>query len=284
MTQIVALDNFGLSGQGATMNLTLAPGQSLAIVGRAASGKSKFIQVLCGHEKAAQGSMHVLARPAIAGRDGFVKRTNPQSIFRHSLSGGKATNAAEALTACGLWDLRKTPIVQLSPSQVAAAELLPCIGVDSRLLVIDGQLDRLDPWTLSSVMEALRKRLSRGAALVAATNRPELLLQFDYVIVLDALRPVYVGTVDGLIKGGPKAAIEIESQVQEAVRALVDPLRVTVEQHEDRVVYHTDEGQELAAKLLLEGYGDVEFVVVRECTAEQALLQLSKSGSRFLRK
>jgi ABC-type multidrug transport system ATPase subunit len=275
MTQIIALENFSLVAQGHTISLVVAPGQSLAIFGPAASGKTRLLECI-GGEKPAQGVVHVLARPAFASPDDFSKRTKPQTIFRHSLSGGKATHAAEALTACGLWDHRKTPIVQLSPSQRAACELLPCLGVDSRLLVIDGQLDRIDPWTLASVLDALRKRTSLGAAVVAVTNRPELLSQFDLVIVLEALRPLYAGPVEGLLSRGPKAEIEIQSQSPNGVRALVAPFRVHVEQHEDRVIYHTATGQELAAKLLLEGYGDVEFVVVRESTAEQALLKLPR--------
>jgi ABC-type multidrug transport system ATPase subunit len=183
---------------------------------------------------------------------------------------------AEALTACGLWEHRKTPIVQLSPTQVAACEILPCLGVDARLLLIDGQLDRLDPWTLASVLEGLRKRTSVGAAMVVTTNRPELLGQFDLVVVMSGQRPVFSGTVDGLLRHGPKATIEIESRAQQGVRALVEPFRVGVVQQDDRVVYRASKGQELAAKLLLEGYGDVEFVVVRESNAEQALLQLAK--------
>jgi len=282
MTQIVALENFGLVAQGATISLVVAPGQSLAIVGPAASGKSRFVQCVAGAEKPAQGVVHVLARPAIAGRSGFAKRSKPQTIFRHSLNGGKATHVAEALTACGLWELRKTPIAQLTPSQVTACELLPCLGVDSRLLVIDGQLDRLDPWTLNSVLEVLRKRTALGAAVVAVTNRPELLSQFDLVVVLDAMRPLYAGSVDGLLSKGPKAQIEVESKMQQGVRAMVEPFRVNVEQQQGRVLYQATNGQELAAKLLMEGYGDVEFVVVRESTAEQALLQLAR-GSRGLR-
>lgn len=282
MTQIISLENFGLVAQGHTISLVVAPGQSLAIFGPAASGKTRLIQCI-GGEKPAQGAMHVLARPAFANPDGFAKRSKPQSIFRHSLSGGKATHAAEALTACGLWEHRKTPIVQLSPSQRAACELLPCLGVDSRLLVIDGQLDRIDPWTLSSVLEILRKRTSLGAAVVAVTNRPELLSQFDLVIVLDAMRPVYAGPVEGLLQRGPKTEIEVQSQSPNGVRALVEPFRVHVEQYEDRVIYHAATGQELAAKLLLEGYGDVEFVVVRESTAEQSLLKLQRPSTKGIR-
>jgi len=160
MTEVVALENFSLLPQGPTVSLGLAPGQSLAVVGPAAGGKSRFIRCLCGNERSAQGSVHALGKAATAGRDAFSRRSNPQSIVRHAMDGRKGGHAADALTSTGLWELRQKPITELSSSQIAACELLSCLAPDARLMIIDGQLDRLDPWTLSSVMTLLRKRLS----------------------------------------------------------------------------------------------------------------------------
>jgi hypothetical protein len=38
--------------------------------------------------------------------------------------------------------------------------------------------------------------------------------------------------------------------------------------------FKAEEGQELAARLLVEGYGDVQFVVNRPATLEESLLSL----------
>jgi hypothetical protein len=58
------------------------------------------------------------------------------------------------------------------------------------------------------------------------------------------------------------------------VRALVAPFEVSVRDTDDGVVMQASEGQQLAAKLLLEGYGDVKLVVLRSPTLEEALLSL----------
>ena len=264
--------------------MSLSPGESLAIVGPAASGKSRLIRCLRGLDKTGQGAVHVSDRPAAAGRESFSKRSKPQTIVRHALKGKKSGHAAEAISACGLWDLKLSPLSSFSSSQLAACQLLPCLAQESRLLLIDGQLDRLDPWTLASVFEELRKRLSSGAALVAATNRPELLPQFDSVIVLDRFHVVFAGRVDSLLKHGPDTEFAVGSQLQRGVRALVEPFHISVHEEGERVTFRASHGQELAAKLLLEGYGDVEYVVTRTATPEQALMHLTKSRQKRLRK
>lgn len=282
MTDVVSLDSFSLLPQGQTLSLQVAPGESVAVVGPAASGKSRFLRCLAGSERAAQGAVHVLGSPAVAGREGFQRRSSPQSIVRQAASLRKSSLGAEALTACGLWDIKNRLVAELSPSQLAACELLLCLGVEARLMIIDGQLDRLDPWTLSGVLAMLRKRLMAGEALVAATNRPELLQQFDRVILLSGQRAAFAGSVQELLKHGPADEVEIESVLQPGTRALLDPFTIGVRQQQEKLVFQTEEGQELAAKLLLEGYGDVKFVVVRQPTAEQALMRLTRSQAHKL--
>jgi ABC-type multidrug transport system ATPase subunit len=283
MTEIVALERFSLAAQGSTISLRLAPGQSLAIVGPASSGKSRLVRCLCGTERAAQGTVHVVAKPKLASKEGFNKRSSPQSILRHAVNGGKNTNVADALLACGLWEVRQKALKGFSSSQIAACELLACLGPETRLLLIDGQLDRLDPWSLNSVLVGLRQRLLSGSAVVAVTNRPELISQFDYVIVLDNLRTVYAGPVDDLLAFGPKAEVEVRSQMQPGAKALVPPFRIAVEQREAQTVFQAENGQELAAKLLLEGYGDVDYVVVRQPSIEEALMHLTKTSMKKLK-
>lgn len=283
MTDIVALENFSLAAQGATVSLRLGPGQSLAIVGPAACGKSRFLKCLSGSERGAQGTVHVSAKPKLAGKNGFTIRSSPQTILKHAVGSGKNTNVADALIACGLWDVRQRSLKSFSSSQIAACELLGCLGPETRLLLVDGQLDRLDPWTLSSVLSALRQRLLSGSALVAATNRPELISQFDRVIVLDNLKVVFAGAVSDLLARGPQSRVEVHSQMQPGARALVTGLRVNVDQQEEVTTYQAENGQELAARLLLEGYGDVDYVVTRQPSLEEALMHLTKTSIKKLK-
>ncbi|HEY3779798.1 MAG TPA: ATP-binding cassette domain-containing protein [Fimbriimonadaceae bacterium] len=283
MAEIVALESFSLAAQGSTISLRLGPGQSLAVVGPASSGKSRLLRCLCGTERAGQGTVHVVAKPKLASKDGFNKRSSPQSILRHAVSGGKNTNVADALLACGLWEVRQKALKGFSSSQIAACEMLACLGPETRLLLVDGQLDRLDPWTLNSVLVGLRQRLLAGAALVAVTNRPELISQFDFVVVLDNLKTVYAGPVEEMLRFGPKAEVEVRSQMQPGAKAMVAPFKIAVEHRETQTVFQAENGQELAAKLLLEGYGDVDYVVVRQPSIEEALMHLTRTSMKKLK-
>jgi ABC-type multidrug transport system ATPase subunit len=282
MTDLVVFENFSLLPQGPTLSLRLAPGETLAIVGPAASGKTRLIRCLSGLERPAQGTVHVSGKPAVAGKDGISKRSTPQSIARHGTEGQKHGHTADALSCTGLWDLRQKSIMDLSGSQRVACELLACLTINSGVIIIDTQLDRLDPWTLASVFAFIRKRLSAGEGLVAVTHRPEMLPHFDKVLVLDHHQVVFSGSVPDLLKRTPKSEVEVESNLQAGARALVEPFRVGVTQNQNSLIFHAEDGQELAAKLLLEGYGDISYVVLREPTPEQALMHLTKTPMKKL--
>lgn len=274
MAELLALDNFSLLPQGRTLSLRLLPGQSLAIVGSAASGKTALLQAIAGSWRPAQGSIQALAEISEASKADFGRKSTAQTLARKAVGKRKIAHAAEALTIAKLFDYRERPLHDLTSTQRAACELLPCLCSEGSLMLIDGQLDRLDPWTLTSVSHHLKKKLTAGAALVVVTNRAELLHQFDYIVVLHQRRMVYAGTLAGLYAKGPKSDVRIRTEAQAGVRPLVDAFRVQVSESKDGLRFQADEGQNVAAQLLLEGYGDVDYVVVKPPTLEECLLSL----------
>jgi ABC-type multidrug transport system ATPase subunit len=187
---------------------------------------------------------------------------------------GTASKAAEILLAMQLWEARNTLIADLSPSQTAACELIEPLSSGSDLVLIDGQLDRLDPWTLRSTLDLIGKLRSTGTAFVIATNRPDLMSAFDALIVLKGGQVRFAGTVDDLLRMGPRHTLHVATENRPGVQALIAPFEVSVKQSAEGVILEAAEGQALAARLLLEGYGDVKFVVVRPPTVEEALLSL----------
>jgi ABC-type multidrug transport system ATPase subunit len=189
--------------------------------------------------------------------------------------GQSIQNATEALTATRLWDVRHLPVVELSPSQAAAAELLEALLSDAEIALIDGQLDALDPWTLPGVLELLRNQRSNGRTLIVSTHRADLVRELDAVIVLRDSQVRFAGTIEDLLRAGPPHTLEVATDNQAGVRALVAPFRVSIRPLENGVRLEAPEGQELAARLLLEGYGDVKFVVLRPPTIEEALRAIS---------
>ena len=58
------------------------------------TGKECFADFF--RQRAGQGTVHVVAKPKLASKDGFNKRSSPQSILRHAVSGGKTTNSTSS--------------------------------------------------------------------------------------------------------------------------------------------------------------------------------------------
>jgi len=211
---------------------------------------------------------------AIASADGVSRRTKVQALIPRGDMTPRGLRVADLLYKMRLGEARYKPIGDLSPGQFAAYELLGPLVSDASLILIDGQLDHLDPWALSDAMEIIRGLQGKGVSFVAATNRPDLIAQFDAVIVLKDKQVRFAGSIEELKRLGPPHTIQVTTAHQEGVRALVSPFQVNVTQTPDGIRYETAEGQQLAARMLLEGYGDVQFVISRPSTLEEVLLAL----------
>jgi ABC-type multidrug transport system ATPase subunit len=216
----------------------------------------------------------VYGRIAAASSDGITRRAKVQSIIPRGDLTPKGLRINDLLYTMRLGEARFRPIAELSPGQYAACELLGPLLSDAGIILIDGQLDVLDPWTLNDVLKLMRKLQAMGTTFVVTTNRADLLANFDAVIVLKENQVRFAGSVDDLKRLGPPQTVQVSTERQQGVRALVAPFQVSVEKTEDGFRFSTPEGQELAAKLLLEGYGDVLFVVTRPSSLEDALLSL----------
>lgn len=269
MSEAVFLDHVALQTKGSSLAMSIQAGQALCVVGPAASGKSRLLAVIGKLEKPVRGTVHVPSRISVAGRPGLSRRSKPLSIARKAAR--DSATASEVLTTLRLWDVRNRPISQLSEAQVVACELVEPLSKSDPLLIIDGHLDFLDPWSLEGALRLLRMRLSRGAAAVVATNRADLVERFDAVVVLKDQAAVFAGSPDELRLRGPERRIEIETSEPSGVRALVEPFEVTVRETEGGVSMQAREGQAVAAHLLLEGYGSTKFVYLRRQTVEEAL-------------
>lgn len=274
MRPILTAKGIGLRAEGPTLTTRLASGQSLAVLGPAASGKSRLLRVLAGAERPATGRVELAEAPTWAGLEGTSRRTTPLALAKR-LAGPKGMGrATEALADCGLWDARAKGLFELSPTLLAACELLPVLLAPPAPLIVDGALDRLDPWTFESVWRSVRRRLAQGSVLVAATHRSDRLHLFSSLVVLRDERVRFFGTLEDLVGAAGPMEIVVESRRSAEVRALVEPFEATLRETDRGLEVKVADGQELAAKLLLEGYGDARVVLVRRATVEEALRRL----------
>lgn len=273
MADRVVLDHVALTAEGPTLALRLAAGQSLAVVGQSNSGKTRFLSVLSQAEGGVRGKVH-LSGSVHTGGDGEAGRRARLQALVTSEGAGANERAARALSATRLWHVRKSTLADLSPGQRRAAMLLPALVTKADIVVIDGLLDALDPWTLRDVVQLLRDRMREGQTLCLATNLPGLAAQLDVLVVLHEQQIKFAGSPSELIRAATVSRVEVHSESHPAVRALMRPFEVTITESDGALRMEAAEGQQLAAKLLLEGYGDVRFVVLSQATVEAALLGL----------
>lgn len=213
--------------------------------------------------------MAALDEFAVAG-EGIGRRARVASVTRSS----GHPKANDLLIALGLSNLLSEPAADLSAGPRAALELLPTLLSRLPLLAIDGQLDRLDPWAHGAAWEALFVARRRGAAALVVTDRPETAALCDTVVVLRDHQVRFAGTVDALCRLGPPHELTVTTERQVGVRALVSPFEVEIEETSEGLRMAARDGQELAARLLREGYGDVRFLVSRAPTLGEGLQSL----------
>jgi len=274
MSELVAIDHVSLRADGPTLSLGIMAGQWIGLFGPAGSGKSNLLRLIEGAERPAHGSIHRHVDPAVPFSAQEIRRSRPRILARLGKGPKASALATELLLATRLWDYRNEMISELTPSQVAAVRLLGALATESKLILLDGDLDALDPWTLRSVMDYLRRLRTRGVSLVAATNRLELGSEFDGLVVLESGQIRFAGSPEELMRRTESHEFTVSAKDHTGVRALVSPFSVSVQQVGEDLCIRAAEGQELAARLLLEGYGNVRHIVYRVPTVAEALLNL----------
>lgn len=270
MNPSIVLDRASLSPQGPTVDLRLYPGQSLAVMGPPGSGKSRFLDLLARGGAPSQGKSSV---EGAATRSGFeaARKLTPRKIAQSAPEGTSNALVAEALYAANLHEFMDEPIEALSGSRARACELLQCLSSRARVLLIDSSLDPIDPWTFERVWSLIRRRLSGGSVCVLATHRAEIATRCDYLLLLSKGTPRFLGEPEEFVASQIQSEVRLRTRSQEGVESICDPFSITANEEDGEVRFSVAKGQEIAARLLCEGYGDVEMVLLRKPTLAEAL-------------
>jgi len=274
---VLRLEHATLRAGGRALFASLSRGQMLGVMGPAGSGKSLLLRIIAGEAEPFSGALQVNGSVVSAAWPNPNRRATPRSMAQAGRTAGRAgsaSRAAEALLATRLSEVAERPISELSPAQWAACGLLGALASRADLILIDELLDRLDPWAYASSLALLRERAAGGAGVVATTNRPETAAALDGLIVLDKHDVVFAGQVPDLLRSVVRSQVTVVSRDQPGVRAIAAPFEVEASVEGDTIRMEAAEGQELAARLLVEGYGDVSYVLHREPTVDEALRAL----------
>jgi ABC-type multidrug transport system ATPase subunit len=218
------------SGRGevlAGVDLELAPGRPVSVVGGNGTGKSTLLRIVAGVASASAGSVD--GRPD---RVGYVPqavppaRLNVLSYLRHHAAlhgvGGadRTRGAVEVLDELGFTGDRGGRLAALSSGNLQKVVLGQAVGCAADLLVLD------EPWTAldAAAVQALERRL----AAEAAAGR--MLLVADHTgraARLPGARTLRV--VDGLLVEVPVDEPVVEAWSTVLLRCPVDPAQTLAE-------------------------------------------------------
>ncbi len=207
----------------ANVSFDLAPGRSLAIVGRTGSGKSTLGQLLVRLLPTPAGAVFVggvdvcdvapasLRRHvAFAQQEAFLFSMTAARNIGFSSDNVQSARIEEVTRDAQVWDEiaalpegLETTVgergVQLSGGQRQRVALARALLRESEILVLDDPMSAVDTATEARILQALRSKAS-GCTLVLITHRVAAAKLCDDVIVLDQGRITQHGTHDSLAK------------------------------------------------------------------------------------
>ncbi|MDY6924719.1 MAG: ATP-binding cassette domain-containing protein [Pseudomonadota bacterium] len=182
------------------LNLSVAPGEILAIVGASGAGKSTILRLLAGLERPSDGEAVLAAR---RDRTGFVFQNPtlmPWADIRANvalpleLAGAPRDTAlykaAMALEAVGLGDRLSARPRQLSGGMAMRASLARALVTEPDLLLLDEPFAALDSITRRRLIEDLHRlwnaRSPRPAMVFVTHDVEEAVYLAGRAVVLDA--------------------------------------------------------------------------------------------------
>ncbi|MFI6074596.1 ABC transporter ATP-binding protein [Actinoplanes sp. NPDC051343] len=203
------------------VDLTVQPGERLAIVGLSGAGKSTLGRLLAGVDRPPAGTVTVggvavADLPPDVLRRQVVLVTQEHHVFRESLRDNLMVAAPddrlrEALRTVGAdWavdldaDLGENPPTGAQAQQLALARVLLA---DPHTVILDEATALLDPRAARAAERALAAVL-HNRTVIAIAHRLQTAHDADRIAVMDAGRVIELGTHDDLItRDGPYAAL-----------------------------------------------------------------------------
>jgi putative ABC transport system ATP-binding protein len=197
----VILDNF---------DLTVGPGERVAVVGPSGSGKTSLLALLAGLAAPAAGQVLVDQVPVVPGQvpagvatvlqgHGLVSLLTAAenievALFAAGLPPGRAASAAqEALASLGLAEHADQLADELSGGQQQRVAVARALATAPAVLIADEPTAEQDSASRELVLSRMLGLAEAGNSLILATHDPEVAQRCDRVVDLSDLRPDSLG-------------------------------------------------------------------------------------------
>ena len=181
---------FGARTVLSNLDLTIAPGEFVALLGRSGSGKSTLLRVLAGLDSEVDGHASVRGTVSVAFQQ---PRLLPwRRVWRNVVLGLRNHGADRALAERALAEVRLTALADAWPRTLSGGEaqrlsLARALVREPDLLLLDepfGALDALTRIAMHSLVADLWAR-HRPSVLLVTHDVDEALLLADRVLILD---------------------------------------------------------------------------------------------------
>lgn len=263
------------------IDLNVAPGEAVVILGQNGSGKTTLLKLLMGSLKPTSGQIFFQERPLekvsseeINSQIGYVSQGTeeehiPATVYDHMAAklqsmGLDSTQiefrVKKALDMVQMWEQRFKSIAQLSYGQRKRIALAMALALEPKILIIDEPSANLDPRGWTKIIKELKKLRTLGMTFIIATNDVDWIPTFaDKILVLHRGEIATAGTSEEVFRQPqllrqwnlrlPRIAHLFEI-LQKRERWLCNSLPLTIGQaYEYLVKYRSHEG-----KLWRKGY------------------------------
>jgi len=212
-------------------DLSVAEGESVALLGSSGSGKSTLLRVIAGLELPERGEVLIAGKPATGGgrllipphRRGIAMLFQDLALWpnlsvsgnvRLGLSGLRLARAqararvAQALALCGISDLARRRPGTLSGGQQQRVALARALAMQPRLLLLDEPMGGLDLLTKQAVLQEISRLMAElRFGMILVTHDPaEVRGLCNAMAVLEEHKIVEHGTLTEM-KTGARSAL-----------------------------------------------------------------------------
>ncbi|HEV3002228.1 MAG TPA: ABC transporter ATP-binding protein [Solirubrobacteraceae bacterium] len=191
------------------VDLDVAAGELVAVVGRSGSGKSTLLHVLAGLDRADSGTIELAGGRVDGARDaavtalraravGFVfqffhlvpELTGEENVLLPTRVRGGSSNGAAARAFALMERLDLRPVARSLPHELSGGEqqrfaIARALVNDPAVVLADEPIGNLDPASGAVVLSLLRAVADEGRAVAMVTHQPEVAAIADRVLRLE---------------------------------------------------------------------------------------------------
>ncbi|MGW7042314.1 ABC transporter ATP-binding protein [Streptomyces avermitilis] len=268
------------------VDLEIACGETVALLGRNGAGKSTTISLLLGLNEPDEGTVELFGGPpersVRAGRVGAMlqeARAVPRVTVRELVSfvAGRypaPLSVAEALELAGIADLAGRRVDRLSGGQTQRVRFALALAGNPALIVLDEPTAALDVEARHAFWDSMRAYARRGHTVLFSTHYlEEADAHADRIVVIDHGRIVADGTGEQLKRsvGGNLVSFDLGGRGTHGL-ALLPGVR-SVEVRGDRALLRTDDSD--ATVLALAALGAIRALEVVPASLDDAFMALT---------